>query len=782
MSVSEQPTDTRESGDENIQIDYGEDLPLHEDGAELEPIEIVSRPPESIPEDVSTKERLDRSSDDLLQTTPEGSMRDVEETVDSYRDTPFESTRAHEALDGIDKTETRDTEPYTWLDESAFHAPDSHGSHVDTEETEETVTYQPELHSAVEAEAAMNENTFTDKPDRVDDAVDSERVEIPDWLDEFDSVPIREAPIENEPGEIPDWLRSLAPQEAVSAKVGGGEPIEEPIAIDSFTMRSIETESDGLQEAISTEDLLPDWLSAEAPEYSPTQVSSEPILDWLELMGEEESLITRDDFSAETAADSRTPTIDIEEPPILADDTQPSILSAPEESDGYELETEIAPSITDIEEDISDQVEEFPITADLEVDEETDIIPDWLSEIAYVSPPEEEIPAEESASDIPDWLLGLTEEPEGPSDITTAETAAPDFETKQEAGSEDAIPDWVQELAPREPGVIEDADQFIEPTVEVETIVESTLSQVEESDMLSAEKDDTIEEFQPVDALAIEELIEEERQEPDSILEVQTEELAAIEISEALASEKTLPFSDADTEELTELFEEEELEIQPSPGLMVIETATLNATITAIEHADDIQEETIIPDLSLEPDNISIPTSATDAIQEGEIDSEDLEKIEVSNRDTDETEPELPDWLTSIEESPVFEDEAVWQPSRASEVHEGKIDISETGSPLESSEERIAADIGDLEDEYQIALAQARNALVQSDQVGAIGQYNSLIQSKQYLPEVINDLQGALTQSPTDMTLWQTLGDAYANADRLQDALDAYTKAEQLLG
>jgi cytochrome c-type biogenesis protein CcmH/NrfG len=31
------------------------------------------------------------------------------------------------------------------------------------------------------------------------------------------------------------------------------------------------------------------------------------------------------------------------------------------------------------------------------------------------------------------------------------------------------------------------------------------------------------------------------------------------------------------------------------------------------------------------------------------------------------------------------------------------------------------------------------------------------------------------------LALWQALGDAYMRADRLRDALDSYTKAEELL-
>jgi cytochrome c-type biogenesis protein CcmH/NrfG len=38
-----------------------------------------------------------------------------------------------------------------------------------------------------------------------------------------------------------------------------------------------------------------------------------------------------------------------------------------------------------------------------------------------------------------------------------------------------------------------------------------------------------------------------------------------------------------------------------------------------------------------------------------------------------------------------------------------------------------------------------------------------------------------LYRFPVDVNIWQSLGDAYMRANRLQDALDAYTKAEELL-
>ena len=43
------------------------------------------------------------------------------------------------------------------------------------------------------------------------------------------------------------------------------------------------------------------------------------------------------------------------------------------------------------------------------------------------------------------------------------------------------------------------------------------------------------------------------------------------------------------------------------------------------------------------------------------------------------------------------------------------------------------------------------------------------------------DLREALYRYPVEVSLWQALGDAYMRSNRLQEALDAYTKAEELL-
>ena len=78
-------------------------------------------------------------------------------------------------------------------------------------------------------------------------------------------------------------------------------------------------------------------------------------------------------------------------------------------------------------------------------------------------------------------------------------------------------------------------------------------------------------------------------------------------------------------------------------------------------------------------------------------------------------------------------------------------------------------------------LGTARSELSRSNIPGALESYARLIKKGRFLDEVIHDLREALYRYPVEVSIWQSLGDAYMRANRLQDALDAYTKAEELL-
>lgn len=75
----------------------------------------------------------------------------------------------------------------------------------------------------------------------------------------------------------------------------------------------------------------------------------------------------------------------------------------------------------------------------------------------------------------------------------------------------------------------------------------------------------------------------------------------------------------------------------------------------------------------------------------------------------------------------------------------------------------------------------ARTELSRGNIPGALEAYGKLIKKGRFLEETIFDLREALYRYPVEVSIWQALGDAYMRANQLQDALDAYTKAEELL-
>jgi hypothetical protein len=78
-------------------------------------------------------------------------------------------------------------------------------------------------------------------------------------------------------------------------------------------------------------------------------------------------------------------------------------------------------------------------------------------------------------------------------------------------------------------------------------------------------------------------------------------------------------------------------------------------------------------------------------------------------------------------------------------------------------------------------LSAAQNQLWRGDIDQALADYGIMVRSGLCLEEIIQDMRAALYQHPIHIGIWETLGDAYARNHCLQDALDAYTKAEELI-
>lgn len=76
---------------------------------------------------------------------------------------------------------------------------------------------------------------------------------------------------------------------------------------------------------------------------------------------------------------------------------------------------------------------------------------------------------------------------------------------------------------------------------------------------------------------------------------------------------------------------------------------------------------------------------------------------------------------------------------------------------------------------------QVRAGIAQENISDLILRYEKLIQNDQNLEQVIFDLMEDTNRHPAEASLWQTLGDAYFRNNQLQEALDAYNRAEDAL-
>ena len=156
-------------------------------------------------------------------------------------------------------------------------------------------------------------------------------------------------------------------------------------------------------------------------------------------------------------------------------------------------------------------------------------------------------------------------------------------------------------------------------------------------------------------------------------------------------------------------------------------------------------------------------------------------------------EPEVPEELEMSEQSEMLEEPLVEEPvptapdewqlvdDRESAGSEPQAGVSELGPAPETPGHTEVSGERTISPATNPALNQARTELSRGNIPAALKEYNSLIKKGKFLDETIFDLREALYRYPVEVSIWQTLGDAYMRENRLQDALDAYTKAEELL-
>ncbi len=621
--------------------------------------------------------------------------------------------------------------------------------------------------------------------------------EIPDWMASAGWVPSTGQAVEGQPpageeaypatseeianglqpAEIPDWLKDLAPKEPETALETPSEDVSKFEAIFS-TATELPADLEKTDEIISPVQ-PPEVNAVEATSTlnAPTSGDQDAAMAWLESLAakhgaEEETLFVKPEERTETPpawilestpqpvipeltiAQTVAPTQETEAvipPSEIAPTPEPEIaplpvmaesavVSAPElvEAPAAVEISPAAPELGVVEEPVA--VEVSPVVPEPEAVEAL-----AAAEVSAVVPESEPVEAP-PAAEVSPAIAETSQAPEARSPETFApsqadqdaalawlESLAAKHGAEEETlfvKPEDRIetpPAWIQE-APVPPPVEEAPGA---PTQEKITTQETIVSQVEETNPVQNEEAQALPTAGEDAAFAW--------LEPPAAMQNAGEETLFIKPEEHV---ETPPAQIAESSESA-----------PSPAVENAPSAGQNLPAEQAGVSEWLQE--------LETTEATPPHAQVT----GETGATDLTWL----HELEETaQPSIPTTQTSVEVSAQIEG-IVSPPS--------PVPPSMPEKPGETKSRQISIEPEQLA--HIINKAQAD--LIEGKLDSATAGYGQLIKSGQYLEETIHDLRDALYKYPVDIGLLQTLGDAYVRSNRLQDALDAYTQAEELI-
>jgi hypothetical protein len=638
--------------------------------------------------------------------------------------------------------------------------------------------------------------------------------QLPDWLQEVQPAEAAAQPEEELATEqLPDWLQEVQPAEAAA------QP-EEELATEQLPDWLQEAQPAEPSAAKAVEQLadeeLPEWLtelepqsqSVEVPQAADTlptqQVNVEPenmdmdaSFAWLEALaarqGAQEGLLTTEE--ERQAAVNAQPIAQTEASESLPDWLQESKEPSAQEP-AAELTNQLPDWLQEIEPANPPEAAAEPETAST--------LPEWLQEtgqpLASASTTQPVTPVE-SVEALPDWLQQVEAENEAPPAFTEPETAVwqteqsmPVAETSSSTQPEDMDMDasfaWLEALAARQgaqEGLLtteEERQAAVSQTESIEALPDwlQETEQPSQSEAVEAATEpiealpDWLQETeQPVPPEAVEAAAEPVEALPDWLQE--TEHPVQPEAVEAVAEP---------VEALPDWLQETEQPVQPE----AVEAAAQPVEVLPDwlqETEQPSQTETLIS--TMEPFETSIEGHTEEIPLEAVA-----ETIEVLEPETNEPLPvtSIPEWLEGIDQEEAAGEEIGFEEKTIGTLSTSEITAEEPAvnqvEPVilqQAEEPPVAPEIVAPEtkstEENVGSLEQAKSDLNSGKLEQALQTYNSLIQSGQSLEETIHDLREALYRHPVNVEIWQTLGDAYFHSNRIQEALDAYTKAEEVL-
>ena len=390
----------------------------------------------------------------------------------------------------------------------------------------------------------------------------------------------------------------------------------------------------------------------------------------------------------------------------------------------------------------------------------------WLEALAARQGADEDslqVAAEDRVEETPEWIKSEIEKHER------------ELETSGEELVESREPELASDLTPSttmEAGEIESTD---EEEISGPTLEETTVAEVEPPALSAEEPAPAPETTEPVAAEPaheelpdwLKETLETEQEEPTEEVEQAPEPRIFRRVSDWVTDEavetpaETKPQAEIMPELNAEPEPEAEIQFTPEKQAEVESPAEpLEATAEPAAPVEDTEVEAVpewLQDLTMEP-----PRKVTGMLVNAETPPEWLKELESEGTE------QAPEVLPDIAAEPT-----AWV-AEQEEISKGEAvdDIS----PLHPSPAPVATPASSSSDLYN-----AQAALNRQDIEGALECYNNLISRGEALEDTIHDLRDALYRYPIDISIWQALGDAYARSNQLQEALDAYTKAEELL-
>lgn len=433
---------------------------------------------------------------------------------------------------------------------------------------------------------------------------------------------------------------------------------------------------------------------------------------------------------------------------------------------------------------------------------EKEELPEWLS--ADVGAEAKEDVEEEEETEPQDSVLGSLY---GLDPTPTGELPEIDEQPKKPTTAafvDDRIPDWLRELRPAtgsislpeepqpemefeekswtgdlKPGDQEEPDE--RPLPQVSAFEEGVPAEKIEAPPLNEEEQENLSWLEGLAAkqgTAEEELLtkpEERAEAQPEFLEAEKPKSDALAWLDELGEESTIPEEAAPSEESFTPEPETTPAFDTEPEIESTTPTWLRDLSVAAEEAPAAEPVAPRP-LDEAPDWLQ---ELRPPAEEVEAESEEAE-LEVDAALPGSDQLDKLDWLEE-DSTPAPRDlpsESVWVPEAGTSGDGGARETPPV--PQAPAVDRRSARLKTM-DLAPGVLEQARQALNYGKLSDAADHYGYLLRRRVMLEEVVADLSAAVHRHPQDVTLWQTLGDAYMRNNQLREALDCYTKAKDLL-